>query len=261
MADTSIPEKALYAQLHHGSTTTSNTTSNSNSNSSAFSVRSLLQSPSSTSTKTTSQSASTLLKTSANIDERLKGKSAFLDNRARDIADQERIKELRRQKKDGTFGKRRRKKALTRQEKKLIGDVGADSLKDAGLSYNMFIPLYKMWTQYMKELFAEDWNVVYSSEQSLIKILRADYHGAVFTVTHSKCKHHVGISGIMIKETDGMFYIITRDNVVKGIPKNKSNFAFTYDNQLFTLYGSHLKGSASDRVTKKLRWKNTIEIS
>ncbi|KAJ3028765.1 UNVERIFIED_CONTAM: RNase P/RNase MRP complex subunit [Siphonaria sp. JEL0065] len=80
----------------------------------------------------------------------------------------------------------------------------------------MFVPLYKLWTQYMKELFAEDSKLTYNSEQSLVKIVRADYHGAVFTVTQSKCKHFVGISGIMIKETDNMFYIITRENVVKG---------------------------------------------
>jgi RNase P/RNase MRP subunit p29 len=72
----------------------------------------------------------------------------------------------------------------------------------------------------------------------LNKVVKADYHGAVFTgrtihngiehlafinmhslclVTQSKSIKFVGISGIMVKETENMFYIINRNDELKGL--------------------------------------------
>ncbi|KAJ3076837.1 RNase P/RNase MRP complex subunit [Podochytrium sp. JEL0797] len=242
-------ESTLYAPL-------SSTFATSTSDSAAFAPKDLFLAPSAPG------SVASGFKALATYDDKLKGRQAHLDNPVKDAGLREAARRERNQKTKGMIGKRpRRKKLLTRKEKDELGDVGAKALgKTANLTYAMFIPLHKLWRQYMTELFSDTPNAQYSSEASLIKILKADFHGSVFTVTHSKCKHNIGVSGIMIKETENMFYIMTRENEVKGIPKNKSNFAFAYDSQLFTLYGCNLKGTASDRVTKKLRWKNTIEI-
>ncbi|KAI9341972.1 Rof/RNase P-like protein [Obelidium mucronatum] len=225
-----IPEGALYAPLSSRSATAE-----------------------ATSTAAAAFSARTLVGLDGGVyDDKLRGKQTHLDNPVKDVKTAEAARRRR-----GERRLRRRKAALTRAEKTRLGDCGKPG---GSLRYDMFVALHKLWKEYMKELFADEASKAYNSEQALVKIVRADYHGAVFTVTQSKCKHFVGISGIMIKETDNMFYIITRENVVKGVPKAKSNFSFVHDDNLFTLYGCSLKGSAADRVTKKLRWKNSVEL-
>ncbi|TPX75628.1 hypothetical protein CcCBS67573_g03112 [Chytriomyces confervae] len=203
-------------------------------------------------------------------DMKLRGKVAHLDNleinlsislRQQPIKDPVRKladKTKNEERKKGKFGKKRRKKTLTRKEKIELGDIGKP--KGDNLSYALFVPLHKLWLGYMSELFASDAVDSFKSEQNLTKIVKADFHGAVFTVVDSKSKPFVGISGIMIKETENMFYIMTREDIVKGVPKMNSNFTFAYSGHLFTLYGNHLKGSAADRVTKKLRYKPTVEL-
>ncbi|KAJ3107499.1 RNase P/RNase MRP complex subunit [Physocladia obscura] len=206
---------------------------------------------------------------------RLLGKVTALDNQPKDAARKKVEKEARRKKK---VEKRpaHAKKALSRADRRRLGDTGP--LAASSLSYKALVPLHRLWMQYMADLFADQQQTSeqttqllvnkqssqitthYSSDAALSKIAKADFHGAVFTVVHSKCKQYVGISGIMIKESDGMFYIMTRENKIKAIPKSHSNFAFVHDGQLFTLYGAHLKGSAADRVNKKIRAKNSIEI-
>ncbi|KAJ3244262.1 RNase P/RNase MRP complex subunit [Chytriomyces hyalinus] len=191
-------------------------------------------------------------------DMKLRGKVAHLDNPIKDPVRKLADKTKNEERKKGKFGKKRRKKTLTRKEKIELGDIGKP--KGDNLSYALFVPLHKLWLGYMSELFAGDAVDSFKSEQNLTKIVKADFHGAVFTVVDSKSKPFVGISGIMIKETENMFYIMTRENVVKGVPKINSNFTFVYSGHLFTLYGNHLKGSAADRVTKKLRYKPTVEL-
>jgi RNase P/RNase MRP subunit p29 len=45
-----------------------------------------------------------------------------------------------------------------------------------------------------------------------------------------------------------------------AIPKLNSNFAFEICGKLVTLYGTHLKGRAADRVAKKYKGRPTVEI-
>lgn len=50
-----------------------------------------------------------------------------------------------------------------------------------------------------------------------VKLASADYHGAKFEVVRSGCPSRVGVKGICVKETRGMFYIVTEKDVVKGL--------------------------------------------
>ncbi|KAI8618126.1 Rof/RNase P-like protein [Chytriomyces sp. MP71] len=199
------------------------------------------------------------------IDSKLKGKSAHLENPVKDAVKRQEEKEARDRRRMGRVGSAKRKKTLSRKERVALGDVGKPA--DKNISYKLFIPLHKLWKGYMNELFAselQDTSYSFASEQTLTKIVKADFHGAVITgilsVAQSKSTHYVGISGIMIKETENMFYIVTRDDIVKGVPKANSNFTFVFADKLFTLFGNHIKGSAADRVTKKFRAKPTVEL-
>ncbi|KAJ3409478.1 RNase P/RNase MRP complex subunit [Chytridiales sp. JEL 0842] len=144
-------------------------------------------------------------------------------------------------------GRRKRKKMLTSRERKLAGvyDIPAEARK-----YSLFVPLHQLWTQYMTDLLSD---CLDNTEQFLSKIVKADYHGGVFTVTQAKCKNYVGISGIMVKETENVFYLMTKGDELKAVPKTKCNFAFEVLGKLVTLFGSHLKGRAADRSAKKFK--------
>uniref|UniRef100_A0A7N9CWD8 Ribonuclease P protein subunit p29 n=1 Tax=Macaca fascicularis TaxID=9541 RepID=A0A7N9CWD8_MACFA len=48
------------------------------------------------------------------------------------------------------------------------------------------------------------------------KLLKADLHGAVISVTKSKCPSYVGITGILLQETKHIFKIITKEDRLKA---------------------------------------------
>lgn len=48
------------------------------------------------------------------------------------------------------------------------------------------------------------------------KLASADYHGAVLEVVRSRCVSRVGVKGVCVKETRGMFYLVGVEGGVKG---------------------------------------------
>lgn len=56
-----------------------------------------------------------------------------------------------------------------------------------------------------------------SKETFGVKLASADYHGAEMEVVRSGCPSRVGVKGICVKETRGMFYIVTEKDAVKGM--------------------------------------------
>jgi len=55
-------------------------------------------------------------------------------------------------------------------------------------------------------------------------LLKADYHGSLMTVEDCRCASRIGISGICVKETKNMFEIVTMEDRLIKIPKEKSLF-------------------------------------
>ncbi|KAI9105012.1 RNase P/MRP p29 subunit [Phlyctochytrium arcticum] len=148
---------------------------------------------------------------------------------------------------------RRRSKKMTAKERKATGawDIPATAKK-----FEVFAPLHKMWMGYMTEIL--DSNHPASIQQ---KLLRADFHGANMTVTQSKCPTNIGISGIVIKETENMFYIITTTNAVKVIPKRNSIFTLGLPRKTCgTIYGNHLIVRPADRSSRKFKEKPTVAL-
>jgi len=48
------------------------------------------------------------------------------------------------------------------------------------------------------------------------RLLKADYHGSIITVTRAKCPSLVGASGIVLQETKNTLKIITKDDRLKS---------------------------------------------
>lgn len=101
------------------------------------------------------------------------------------------------------------------------------------------------------------------------RVLKADYHGAIFTVIRSRSPTHVGQRGILIQETQETFVIVSPTNAVKVLPKRDTIFSFSLPNangqpnappQVFELYGDHLCFRSYERSARKFKAKATIEL-
>ncbi|EIE88645.1 hypothetical protein G6F46_009416 [Rhizopus delemar] len=149
--------------------------------------------------------------------------------------------------------KRKKDRKLTAKDKRQLKvyDIPKEAHK-----YKLFEPLSELWQGYMSSLLDKG---EANFEQKLIK---ADFHGAPFTVIQSTNPSYVGVSGIVIQETLSMFKIITKENKLKQIPKNTSIFNI-YVRQLdksFTIYGQQFVSRPSDRAAKKFKPKPSIDL-
>ena len=92
------------------------------------------------------------------------------------------------------------------------------------------------------------------------KVAKADYHGACLCIVKSKCPSLVGISGIVLQETEGTFRIICPDNQQRCIPKQNSVFTLRHDDKLMTIYGNHICFRASERARHKFKVRPSIDL-
>ncbi|KAG0366371.1 RNase P/RNase MRP complex subunit [Gamsiella multidivaricata] len=152
--------------------------------------------------------------------------------------------------------KRRRRtnksKALTAKEKRAMDvyNIPVESRK-----YELFLPLHELWKGYIEELFGATNPVGFTQ-----KLLKADFHGAIITVTRSKCPSYVGASGIVAQETENVFKIITPNNALLVIPKTNNVFKIHIRDSIFTLHGNQFRYRASQRSSKKFKSKPTIDL-
>ncbi|CAG8570568.1 4309_t:CDS:2 [Funneliformis caledonium] len=121
--------------------------------------------------------------------------------------------------------------------------------------YELFIPLHELWLQYIEELYGKSNPIVFAQ-----KLLRADFHGAILTVSKSKCASYVGVTGIVIQETENMFKLITKGDSLKCIPKGHSIFTFQLRDHMYILYGDQFRYRSASRVTKKFKNKPSIDL-
>ncbi|KAL3154298.1 hypothetical protein ABBQ32_013786 [Trebouxia sp. C0010 RCD-2024] len=105
--------------------------------------------------------------------------------------------------------------------------------------YSSFAPLHKLWQQYVDELLK-------SCKDMEARILAADFHGCSLQVTKAVNPAHVGLTGIVIKDTAATFTILTQSDHVHYIPKHESVFCFTIDDSTrVTLIGTGLQRERS----------------
>jgi len=148
--------------------------------------------------------------------------------------------------------KRNRSLGLSAQQKKKLGLY---VIPKHTQKYEKFVPLNNLWMDYMKKLLSLNRfsNVNINSVEN--KILKADYHGAFFKVTKSKCSTYVGSSGIVAKETKNMFYLVTKDDKLIGIPKYNSLFEFQVEGYVFEIFGSNFRFRPGERSARKFKPK------
>lgn len=91
------------------------------------------------------------------------------------------------------------------------------------------------------------------------RLLAADLHGAILAVVESKSTSYVGTQGIMIRETDKTFGIITMQDKFRVVPKAGAVFMLQLDSLRITLFGNNLS-SRQLHPRKQRQKKSTIEL-
>ncbi|TFY77612.1 hypothetical protein EWM64_g6402 [Hericium alpestre] len=116
------------------------------------------------------------------------------------------------------------KKRLGVMNRKEAAEKGLWKLKKEETKYDLFVPLHHMWLGYMSELLglsacpafgAANASAMPSSAGMHTKLVKADFHGSIMTVRRSKNSALVGLSGIVIHETENAFRVVTQKNKMK----------------------------------------------
>ncbi|KIY67545.1 RNase P/MRP, p29 subunit [Cylindrobasidium torrendii FP15055 ss-10] len=218
---------------------------------------------------------------------RVHGRKIVLENPLKDSRSKKERAERRARHKANQ--EKKRASIAKRKEGKIVW-----KLDEAQRKFELFRPLHHLWMGYMSELLglqqtpspprAPTPRDMPSSSTMHPKLLKADMHGALLTVQQSKNPSLVGISGIVLHETENTFAIIMATNAVKLIPKAKSIFTLpiplystlpvsvppTVDNTVgtvldrphmaFDLHGNQFCFRSTDRAGRKFKHKETVEL-
>lgn len=160
---------------------------------------------------------------------------------------------------------KKQKKRLSRNESK---ELGMYALPRKALKYADYVALNELWNSYMEQQLGTDMKSLLLKfdpthpqyEQTSSLIHKSDYHGAILKVTQSKCASMVGHKGIIVMDTKGTFSIISKDNVLRVIPKGDSIFELKWKKAKFAIFGKHLCYRSADRSTKKVKCLALIDL-
>ncbi|XP_003466576.1 ribonuclease P protein subunit p29 [Cavia porcellus] len=152
--------------------------------------------------------------------------------------------------------KKKKSKGLSAKERR---DLQLFDIKPEQQRYSLFLPLHELWKQYIRDLCN---GLKPDTQPQMIqaKLLKADLHGAIISVTKSKCPSYVGVTGILLQETKHVFKIITKEDRLKVIPKLNCVFAVEIDDFISYIYGSKFQLRSSERSAKKFKGKGTIDL-
>ncbi|XP_049291482.1 ribonuclease P protein subunit p29 [Anopheles funestus] len=147
----------------------------------------------------------------------------------------------------------KQKKKLSRKE---IKELGLYTLPQDTVKYSDALKLHKIWCGYFDTLFASDEipTVTDSSYNTVVvSLLKADYHGAKIRIIRSKQSSVVGMKGIVVLDTKGTFKMVSKDNILRTIPKNDSMFEINNQGKMVTIFGKYLTGRPAERSVKKTK--------
>lgn len=162
---------------------------------------------------------------------------------------------------------KRKPRPLSARERR---QAGFNSIPADHRLYSIYEPLHDLWSGYIREIM--------QGGGYEAKLLKADYHGALLTVTKCSCPSFIFLRGIVIKESRHTFVICTKENKIKTIPKKCTVFEFEVSlkpskeqsvaansasdtNKVrWEVFGEHFGFRAAERVGKKFKGKDTIDF-
>ncbi|SBS85179.1 ribonuclease P protein subunit p29, putative [Plasmodium ovale] len=116
-------------------------------------------------------------------------------------------------------------------------------------SYEHARKLNILWSVYVCELL----DVTNSKELSLDTINEMEFNGAQIEIHKSRCATYIGIKGIVILETQYAFKIVTPDNKILVILKNKTVFIIYIQDKQYYLHGVQIMRDPALKSAKRYK--------
>ncbi|XP_027979479.1 ribonuclease P protein subunit p29 isoform X4 [Eumetopias jubatus] len=137
--------------------------------------------------------------------------------------------------------KKKKSKGLSARQRR---ELRLFDIKPEQQRYSLFLPLHELWKQYIRDLCG---GLKPDTQPQMIqaKLLKADLHGALVSVTKSKCPSYVGVTGILLQETKHVFKILTKEDRLKGHLGAQPTAAARYAGRKGCLACFQIRGSVS----------------
>jgi ribonuclease P protein subunit POP4 len=183
--------------------------------------------------------------------------------------------------------RKRKPKPLSAKEKR---QLGVFKLKKEEIRYSIYRGLHEMWIRYMLEIlgFLKDGKAVPAAINRPVTasghgslLASADFHGAEIEVVRSSDAGKVGLKGIVVRDTQFTFVIVTRKDEIKTVPKRNAVFRYEIplpeepdeagkdDNGeeegmrrklVFEVHGNQFEFRPADRANRKFKWQVTDHL-
>lgn len=140
--------------------------------------------------------------------------------------------------------------------------VAANLLKErqrlpaAAAVWDRFVPLHALWLEYIHDVVSD----ASGATELGARLVKADVHGALVCVCRALSSALVGLTGIVVKETQHTFTLVTPANQFRVIPKRDAVFTLRVSDTLVTLFGAHLLHRSADRASRKFKSKATVDL-
>ncbi|KAF2010083.1 RNase P/MRP, p29 subunit [Aaosphaeria arxii CBS 175.79] len=148
--------------------------------------------------------------------------------------------------------------------------LGLSEIPKEQRKWAIYEPLHNLWLGYMKEILGLQ-GVASGEKKSHVHVDHAgamigsaDMHGAMLEVVRSRCVSRVGLKGIVVRDSQHVFEIITKGNVLKTIPKEHTIYRMEIPLEaaenvetprplVFEINGEQFQNRAPDRANKKYK--------
>jgi ribonuclease P protein subunit POP4 len=146
--------------------------------------------------------------------------------------------------------------------------LGLLELPKEHVKWEIYVPLHQLWLGYMRDILGltpEKSSYVSPANAGPI-LVSADMHGALLTISRSRCVSRVGLKGIVVRDSKFVFDIVTEKNQLKSVPKEHTMFKFEIsppikDGQdgkeqkplVFEIMGEQFQNRAPERANKKYK--------
>jgi ribonuclease P protein subunit POP4 len=89
--------------------------------------------------------------------------------------------------------------------------------------YELYLPMHEMWKEYARKL-------VHNCNDAMMqaRLLTADLHGVMIAVVESKSTSYMGTNGIMVRETENTFGIMTIKDKLRGMVLDKVSMVLLF---------------------------------
>ena len=153
---------------------------------------------------------------------------------------------------------KKKKKKTAKLGRKAIKSLNLYKISKDDQKYEKFLPLHQLWKNYIQKLYENrDGKVEIRAEE---RILKVDLHGAEVHIQNCKCTSFIGLQGIIVKETKNMIEIISRNDIMKAIPKREPVFELVVHGYKLTIFGNSIIGRPGERLAKKFKTSYDSEM-